>query len=223
MAILAPRPEGFVATGDYIYFSALNSESERELWRSDGTAGGTEQVTNLRGVKGSYPENLTVIDGELLFSALTDIGERSLLHLGGTAAQPQLTPAGYDAGATLVEGLLTPFAGKLAFVVEETRLTVLNIYDPQSGNSQRLWRRQEPLLEIHDAGAFLLVRNSRGAWYRLPADANTLRPLEGEMGALVAVVPEPAGTSLLIDQQAYLWRLDSAGELHFLTDLAGTN
>ncbi|MCB8961968.1 MAG: hypothetical protein H6651_16740 [Ardenticatenales bacterium] len=223
LGLSGSTPQGLVAATEYIYFSALNDSAERELWRSDGTSSGTEQVTDLRGSQGAYPEHLMVIDGELFFSALTGVLDRSLLHLQGTAEKPTVTPAGYDARGTLVEDQIISFAGQLAFLVEESSRTLLVLYDPLAGESRRVWRQQERLLAIHDAGNYLLARNSRGVWYRLAANESNLERLDVEMGAVVAVVPEPAGTSLLVDQQAYLWRLDADGELHFLANLAGTN
>ena len=53
----------------FIYFRAFGSEGI-ELWRSDGTESGTTQVADIQsGVANSFPNYLTVFNGELYFSA----------------------------------------------------------------------------------------------------------------------------------------------------------
>lgn len=58
-----------------------------ELWRSDGTAGGTRPLQDLDGGRaGSDPGNLAVVDGRLYYSARTATGASALWSSDGTAA-----------------------------------------------------------------------------------------------------------------------------------------
>lgn len=59
-----------VAVGDTAYFAAGDSAHGRELWRSDGTSGGTELVEDIRpGPPSSFPAYLAPIDGDIFFLA----------------------------------------------------------------------------------------------------------------------------------------------------------
>ena len=56
--------------GQSLYFSAREAKTGRELWKSDGTAAGTELVQDIRsGSLSSYPASLTDVDGRLYFTA----------------------------------------------------------------------------------------------------------------------------------------------------------
>ena len=56
-----------------------------ELWRSDGTPGGTGPFYEVAGIQGYYPQELTVADGKLYFSAFDHRGHE--LHVSdGTQA-----------------------------------------------------------------------------------------------------------------------------------------
>ena len=64
------NPYNFTAFDGYIYFSADDGTSGRELWRSNGTTLGTTRVADINDGSGSsYPEELTVFDDHLYFSA----------------------------------------------------------------------------------------------------------------------------------------------------------
>ena len=57
-------------TDKKIYFSADNGNTGVELWRTDGTKKGTEQVANLSsGPRSSSPSDLAVLDNKLVFGA----------------------------------------------------------------------------------------------------------------------------------------------------------
>ncbi|MCA9048101.1 MAG: hypothetical protein KDA89_05200, partial [Planctomycetaceae bacterium] len=51
-------PVGMTVLNNHVYFEAFDAEHGRELWRSDGTAAGTELVADLR--PGAFPNPLTL-------------------------------------------------------------------------------------------------------------------------------------------------------------------
>ncbi|MCY1017757.1 ELWxxDGT repeat protein [Pyxidicoccus sp. MSG2] len=63
-------PRELVAVGSTLYFSANDGSTGVELWKSDGTAAGTQRVADIApGAMGSGPQKLTDIHGVLYFSA----------------------------------------------------------------------------------------------------------------------------------------------------------
>lgn len=69
-----------------LYFSARDGVTGEELWRSDGTAGGTERVADIQsGAGDSRPDAFTVFDGRLYFSAEGPSGGE-LWRTDGTSA-----------------------------------------------------------------------------------------------------------------------------------------
>jgi large repetitive protein len=79
------HPRLQVRLGDWIYFSALDRLHGDELWRTDGTAGGTERVTDLcPGPCSATPESLTAFGGRIFFSAFDGVTGRELWVSDGT-------------------------------------------------------------------------------------------------------------------------------------------
>ena len=67
---LSSTPRYFEEYNGLLYFSAENGVSGRELWRTDGTTGGTVQVKDIfPGKRSSDPTYLTEFNGYLYFSA----------------------------------------------------------------------------------------------------------------------------------------------------------
>ena len=74
--------EPFIAIGDLILFAADNGTHGNELWVSDGTTEGTHMVADLNpGKSGSDPEDLTLINQTVYFSAETAELGRELYRL----------------------------------------------------------------------------------------------------------------------------------------------
>ena len=74
---------------DTVYFSAYNSSgaNDFELWKSDGTNAGTVLVKDINpGTTGSYPSNLTNVNGTLYFLADDGSYGEELWKSDGTAA-----------------------------------------------------------------------------------------------------------------------------------------
>lgn len=75
--------QGFTIVDGVAYFSATTAANGSELWRSDGTAGGTFMVADLAaGSAGSSPNNLREFDGILYFTTI----DGGLWRTNGTAA-----------------------------------------------------------------------------------------------------------------------------------------
>jgi ELWxxDGT repeat protein len=71
--------------GDWIYFAASDRFHGDELWRTDGTPGGTERVADLcPGPCSASPQSLTALDGRIFFSALDGVTGRELWVSDGT-------------------------------------------------------------------------------------------------------------------------------------------
>ncbi len=67
---LGSDPGSLTSANGLLYFSANDGTNGVELWQSDGTAGGTVQVANLRtNPDGSNPVNLTQANKTLFFAA----------------------------------------------------------------------------------------------------------------------------------------------------------
>ncbi|HSF41173.1 MAG TPA: ELWxxDGT repeat protein [Thermoanaerobaculia bacterium] len=78
--------------GDWIYFAASDPFHGEELWRTDGTADGTERVADLcPGPCGSSPYGITALAGRLFFSADDGATGRELWVSDGTRAGTRRT------------------------------------------------------------------------------------------------------------------------------------
>jgi ELWxxDGT repeat protein len=76
-----------VVIGSEAYFTANDGTHGNELWKTDGTTAGTVMVADINpGSAGSYPGNLTNVNGELFFSATDGTHGYQLWKSDGTAA-----------------------------------------------------------------------------------------------------------------------------------------
>lgn len=93
-SIATDRNEDLIVWGDHLYFPAEDAATGVELWRSDGTTAGTEQVVDLVGGPGdSRPSHLAVVDDTLLFWASESgdglaLQDRTLWALGAAGGPP---------------------------------------------------------------------------------------------------------------------------------------
>jgi ELWxxDGT repeat protein len=81
-------PEYLTAVGNTLYFSAYDDANGEELWKSDGTSGGTVLVKDIwvGPSSGSNPTNLTALGSTLYFSADDGTNRRELWKSDGTGA-----------------------------------------------------------------------------------------------------------------------------------------
>lgn len=85
------RPETFTEVNGTLFFVADNGTFGSELWRSDGTEQGTQQVRDIYvGRDGSNPSDLVNVDGVLYFAADDGIFGRELWRSDGTEAGTEL-------------------------------------------------------------------------------------------------------------------------------------
>ena len=78
-------PRELAAVGNLLYFSADDGSHGRELWRSDGTAGGTRMVRDIvAGSIGSIPSEITPLGTGFVFSASDPVAGRELWISNGT-------------------------------------------------------------------------------------------------------------------------------------------
>jgi ELWxxDGT repeat protein len=63
-------PSGFARLGSLVLFAAADAANGRELWRTDGTDGGTWLVKDLHsGPDSSFPESFTAVGSRMFFTA----------------------------------------------------------------------------------------------------------------------------------------------------------
>ncbi|MDB5391591.1 MAG: hypothetical protein JWM11_7237 [Planctomycetaceae bacterium] len=81
------NPVNLTNVNGTLYFTAANSASQSELWKSDGTSSGTVLVKDLDAATGSYsPSSLTNVNGTLFFGALDSNGGGEFWKSNGSAS-----------------------------------------------------------------------------------------------------------------------------------------
>lgn len=102
--IMSSNPQSFVTIGTVTFFVASTSATGQELWKTDGTSGGTVLVKDIRpGAFGSFPSSLVNAGGTLFFIADDGTSGVELWKSDGSAA-----------GTVLVKDLRPGPAGGLA-------------------------------------------------------------------------------------------------------------
>jgi MYXO-CTERM domain-containing protein len=78
--------------GGVVYFRANDGQTGIEVWRTDGTTGGTQLLNDLRpGGTGSFPTNITTAGGNVYFHASTSVPTGSKVFISdGTSAGTRL-------------------------------------------------------------------------------------------------------------------------------------
>jgi ELWxxDGT repeat protein len=141
-----------VAVGSTLYF-ARSDAAGLELWKSDGTAGGTVRVADLRaGASGSSPSGLTAVGSTLYFVADDGTRGAELWKSDGTAAGTvlvaELTPGATGSvvrepiavGSNLFFAALSPLGGVELWKSDGTAPGTATVKDinaqPASGPSE---------------------------------------------------------------------------------------
>ena len=94
VGIIGSYPRDLTEFDGQLFFRAYDSFIGYELWASDGTTAGTQIVKdinlNLKGLRGSYPSELTEVDGQLFFRGYSSDTGSELWVSDGTTAGVQL-------------------------------------------------------------------------------------------------------------------------------------
>ncbi|MBI1814828.1 MAG: DUF4215 domain-containing protein [Deltaproteobacteria bacterium] len=99
------RPRELIYVNGTLFFSAEDGVHGQELWKSDGTAGGTIMVADIApGVAGSYPGGFTNVNGTLFFGAASGLWKTDGTAAGTVLIVPNIYP-----------GVLTNVNGTLFF------------------------------------------------------------------------------------------------------------
>ena len=120
------RPQSLLGLNGVLYFSATGPDGARTLWRSDGTAAGTQPVRSDADAP-MNPTHLTLAAGQLIFSAADAAHGREVWRSDGTAA-----------GTSLLQDLVPGVESSLPQTFIATRKHLyLTAYTEQTGNE--LW------------------------------------------------------------------------------------
>ncbi len=152
---LGLMPSDLTVYNGQILFSGYNSSGQRGLWETDGTASGTHELTGIAGAAtvgqgigppGLMPSDLTVYNGQILFSGYNSSGQRGLWETDGTASGThELT--GIAGAATIGQGIGPPG-------LMPSDLTVYNgqvLFSGYDSSSQRgLWETDGTVAGTHE-------------------------------------------------------------------------
>jgi ELWxxDGT repeat protein len=102
------QPSDLTSLGSKLLFSGFDSSDQQGLWVSDGTAGGTQELSSLTDIYGGTitnirPQDLTVFNGEVAFDGYdskstlgglwitdgTQAGTHEIVHGSGVGAYPR--------------------------------------------------------------------------------------------------------------------------------------
>ena len=115
--------------GGWLWFTADDGVSGRELWKSDGTAAGTTRVADIApGGLGSAPAELAWGGGWLWFTADDGVGGRELWKSDGTAAGTTLVKDIFQGPAGSAPDALAWGGGLLWFTADD------------GGGGRELWK-----------------------------------------------------------------------------------
>ena len=116
------NPTDMTVFGNEVLFNGLDQNGDPQLWVTNGTATGTYQLTGVAGANASAsasgiaPSDLTVFNGEVLFSGRDTTGQFQLWETNGTVAGTQeLTTAANGFRQGLRPSNLEVYDGQVLF------------------------------------------------------------------------------------------------------------
>jgi ELWxxDGT repeat protein len=175
---LSAGPSQLVALGSSAYFVGDDGSSGAELWRSDGTAGGTALVADIApGALGSAPSDLLTVGSTLYFAADDGTSGRELWKVEGVGSAPTRVADINPGAGSSAPAQLASLGGALFFVADN------------GSAGAELWRSDG------SAGGTLLVREILAG-----AASPGISELTAAAGALYFAATDGFGTEL--------WRSD---------------
>ena len=139
---------GFTVFGDEVLFRGVDTAGAFGLWKTNGTAAGTTEITGIDGAAsgGINPTDITVFDGKALFNSASGTnaagpaGDLGLWTTDGTAGgTKELIPTAGAAAAGLNPTDMTVFNGKVLFDgVDTSNLSGLWVTDGTADGTQEL-------------------------------------------------------------------------------------
>ena len=111
------------------YFAANDGVNGTELWTTDGTAGGTSMVMDIRaGSNGSNPHAFGIVNNMMVFAASDDLGVEQLWISDGTSS-----------GTTILK-TISPYFNPASNVMFMTKVGASLIFSATDGtHGQELW------------------------------------------------------------------------------------
>jgi ELWxxDGT repeat protein len=152
-------PQMFVRFGRSVFFRANDGEHGVELWRTDGTSGGTTLVIDLfQGSSNGLPGNLRVAGGSLYFHGFTEPTGSKVFRSNGTRAGTQLLVDTFPGAADgpfgpPLPGEFTTLGSNVLFAATDAKL------------GYELW-----ITDGSPAGTHLLKDIHPGEQWSVPAD-----------------------------------------------------
>lgn len=122
-ALASSNPQKITALGNWIYFSADNGQTGRELWRSNGTYDGTQLVKDINTVGGgggqptlnSNPSDFIQVGSLVFFTANDGIhGEELWKTSGSSGSTVMVKDINVGTDSTLIDDMIA-YNGKLYF------------------------------------------------------------------------------------------------------------
>ena len=123
-----------VSLGNILYFIANDGINGEELWRSDGTATGTNMVKDINTSGSSFPSRLINVNGTLYFFARDNNDKSGLWKSNGTETGTVLVKD--FSSSNQVPGLITHMNGTLYFKT----ISKGTVYTPVNQRTGALWK-----------------------------------------------------------------------------------
>ena len=150
-------PQAFFRFGSRVYFTA-STTTGKELWSTDGTAAGTEQLKDIYpGAQSSNPSRFAIVNGALVFNA-TDSRGTELWFSDGTSEGTRLM-ADILPGGSSAPGERAVYHDKMIFTADD-RVSgrELWITDGTPGGT-RFFKDLEPGAQGSDAHSFIVFND----------------------------------------------------------------